>query len=75
VLEHVSPDAIADERRGLVFPARVKLTRKTLDVAGKPAVLSPGMAAVVEVVTGKRRVIDYLWSPVSRATREAGRER
>lgn len=74
-LEHVSPDAVADERRGLVFPARVKLTRRTLDVSGRPAQLSPGMAVVAEVVTGKRRVIDYLLSPITRATSEAGRER
>lgn len=74
-LEHVSPDAVADERRGLVFPARVKLTRRTLDVSGRPAQLSPGMAVVAEVVTGRRRVIDYLLSPVARATQEAGRER
>jgi hemolysin D len=74
-LEHVSPDAVADERRGLVFPARVVLTRRTLDVDGRAAALSPGMSATAEVVTGRRRVIDYLLSPVVRATREAGRER
>ena len=29
-MEHVSPDAIADEQRGLVFPARVVLTGSRL---------------------------------------------
>jgi len=48
---------------------------ETLDLTEKPALLSPDMAAVVEVVTGRRRVIDYLWSPVARATHEARRER
>ena len=37
--------------------------------------LSPGMTATIEIVTGHRRVIEYLWSPVARAVREAGRER
>lgn len=55
-----------------MFPARIKLTRKTLDVDGRVAALSPGMSATAEVVTGKRRVIDYLLSPVARATSEAG---
>lgn len=37
--------------------------------------LSPGKSAQVEIITGRRRVIDYVLSPIARATREAGRER
>jgi hypothetical protein len=37
--------------------------------------LSPGMSAQVEIITGRRRVIDYVLSPIARATRESGRER
>jgi hemolysin D len=74
VVEHVSPDATVDEHRGLVFPMRVRITQGDLRVNGTRAVLSPGMAATLEVVTGKRRVIDYLWSPVAKAMHEAGRE-
>lgn len=76
VLEHISPDAIVDERRGLVFPARVRLTSSQLKVgSGEDAVLQPGMAATVEIVTGRRRVIDFLLSPIAKAVRTAGRER
>jgi hemolysin D len=74
VVERVSPDSTVDQKRGLVFPVRVKLTDTRLLVDGRPAALSPGMSAQVEVVTGRRRVIDYLWSPVAKAAREAGRE-
>lgn len=75
-VEHISPDAIVDEGRGLVFPARIRLTRETLRLDdGRRPVLQPGMAATVEVVTGRRRVIDYLLSPVARAVGTAGRER
>ena len=42
---------------------------------GEDAVLQPGMAATVEIVTGRRRVIDFLLSPIARAVRTAGRER
>lgn len=39
VVEHISPDAIADEARGLVFPARIRLTRTELGLAaGEDAV-------------------------------------
>ncbi len=75
VVERVSPDSTVDQQRGLVFPVRVQLTHSRLIVDGRQASLSPGMSAQVEVVTGRRRVIDYLWSPVAKAVSEAGRER
>ena len=42
---------------------------------GELARLSPGMAATVEVKTGRRRIISFLLSPIARAVSEAGRER
>lgn len=74
VVERISPDSIVDERRGLVFPATVRLAARQPDTARRLR-LSPGMAATAEIVTGRRRVIEYLWSPVAKAAREAGRER
>lgn len=75
-VEHVSPDATVDDVRGLVFPARVRLTKTQLRMGvGEKAVLQPGMAATVEVVTGRRRVIEYLLSPIAKAVGTAGRER
>lgn len=58
-----------------MFPARVKLAQTRLLVEGHPAALTAGMSTAVEIVTGHRRVIDYLWSPVTKAVGEAGRER
>lgn len=74
-VERVSPDATVDQQRGLVFPVRVRLLDRTLMVDGKPAAISPGMAVTVEIVTGRRRIIDFLWSPLQRSVSEAGRER
>lgn len=74
-LEHISADSIVDEQRGLVFPVRVRMETPTLRVNGRPAPLSAGMAATAEIVTDRRRVIDFLWSPVERTVSEAGRER
>lgn len=75
-VEHISPDATVDEARGLVFPARIRLTQTGLRLgAGERAALQPGMAATVEVVTGRRRVIDYVLSPIAKAVGTAGRER
>lgn len=43
--------------------------------AGQGLTLSPGMAASVEIATGDRRIIDFVLSPIAKATSEAGRER
>jgi len=37
--------------------------------------LRAGMAVTAEIVTGKRRVISYLLSPIQRYAQDAGRER
>lgn len=74
-VERISPDATVDEHRGLVFPVRVRLLSRKLMVDGHQAIISPGMSVTAEIVTGKRRVIDFLWSPLQRSLREAGREK
>lgn len=72
---HVSHDAINDEKRGLIYSARVKLERATIQVDGKTVNLSPGMAATVEIKTGTRRVIEYFLSPLLQYRNESLRER
>tara|TARA_R110002072_G_scaffold241389_2_gene400237 strand:- start:767 stop:1123 length:357 start_codon:yes stop_codon:yes gene_type:complete len=89
-VEFVSPDAVVDEARGLVFPARIRITgskfRSLGDDANVPStriyldakylsLLTPGLSATIEIKTGKRSVLSYLLSPVARSVSEAGRER
>ena len=71
----VSHDAAQDEQLGLVFPARVRLADASLQIDGVEVGLTPGMALSVEIKTGKRRVIDYLLSPLRQHGDEAMRER
>jgi hemolysin D len=71
----VSGDAIQDEKRGLVYAARVKLEQATLRVDGKTVNLTPGMAVTVEIKTGKRRVVEYFLSPLLQYRDESLRER
>ncbi len=74
-VETVSADAVADEQRGAIFPAVLKLGREAIDVDGKRIRLSPGMNVTAEIKTGRRRVIDYLLSPVEKAVSESLGER
>ena len=71
----VTADAVSDEKRGAIFPAVLTLGRSTLDADGKRIHLSPGMNVTAEIKTGRRRVIEYLLSPVQRAVNESMGER
>ena len=74
-VKSVSADAVADEKRGAIFPATLQLQDTQLSIEGKTIALAPGMNLTAEIKTGKRRVIDYLLSPVQTATQESLRER
>ena len=74
-MDKVTQDAVNDEKRGAIFPAKLKLTQTSIDVDGKQIKLAPGMNVTAEIKTGKRRVIEYLLSPIQRAGSESLRER
>ena len=59
----------------LLFPATIRLAQRFIDIDGKQVSLLPGMAVTVEIKTGRRRVIDYLLSPLREVVSQAGRER
>lgn len=71
----VSNDAIEDEKRGLLYSARILLKEKNIKVAGKLVPLSSGMAVRAEVKTDKRRIIDYFLSPLQQYASESLEER
>jgi len=71
----VSADAVNDDKRGAIFPARLVLARNHIDVDGKQIRLSPGMNVTAEIKIGQRRVIEYLLSPIQRMGSEGLRER
>lgn len=72
---NVSLDAVADEKRGLLYQTRVLLAQSSIAVEGRQVPLAPGMAVSVEIKTGRRRVIDYFLSPVLQYASESARER
>jgi hemolysin D len=75
VVSRVTADAVADEKRGALFPATLTLLVPHIEIGGRAVRLSPGMNVTAEIKTGKRRVIEFLLSPVQRAGRESLRER
>ena len=71
----ISGDAIQDEKLGLVFNARLNLEDNKIKADGQIVQLKPGMSVTAEIKTGKRRVIEYLLSPVMKYLDESMRER
>jgi hemolysin D len=74
-LTFLSRDAVQDENLGLVFPARVELMDFSINIDGRDQSLSAGLAVSAEIKTGRRRIIEFLLSPLQRRVEEAGRER
>ena len=74
-MRSVTADAVNDEKRGAIFPATLALATSTIDVDGKRIRLVPGMNLTAEIKTGKRRVIEYLLSPVQQTLGESLSER
>jgi hemolysin D len=71
----VSNDAVPDEKRGLIFQARVKLDQPTIRVDQRDVTLTPGMAVSAEISTGRRRVIEFFLDPIRKRVDEGLRER
>lgn len=62
-VQSISPDAIVNDKLGLMYRIRVKLdslkTSKNIELK-----MIPGMNSVVEITTGNRRAIEFLLDPL-----------
>jgi hemolysin D len=74
-VQSITADAVQDEKRGAIFPASLLFHQSAINVDGKRIKLAPGMNLTAEIKTGKRRVIDYLLSPVQQHLGESLHER
>jgi len=71
----VTADAVNDDKRGAIFPATLELLARDIEVDGKRIALAPGMSLTAEIKTGRRRVIEYLLSPVQQRASSSLHER
>lgn len=71
----VTADAVNDEKKGAIFPVALTMAKNAIDVDGQSIRLSPGMNLTAEIKTGKRRVIEYLLSPIEKAATGSLKER
>ncbi len=65
----------AQRTQNLVFPMSIRPDSENIAADGAIVPLSPGMAVSVEIKTGRRRILEYLFSPLVEVASEAWRER
>ena len=65
----------AQRTQNLVFQILLKANRDYMAVQDTKIPLTPGMAVTAEIKTGKRRIIDYVFSPLVEITSRAMKER
>jgi hemolysin D len=61
--------------QNLVYPVTLTMDRKVMKSEGAEVPLVPGMAVTVEIKTGTRRILSYLFSPILQVATTAFRER
>jgi adhesin transport system membrane fusion protein len=78
-VEHISADAIVDERPGAraesYYLVRVRTQHGGRGAGDHDLKIIPGMQATVDVKTGRKTVLQYLLKPILRARQTALRER
>lgn len=74
----ISPDAVVDERSGnsiSYYMVDVAIEGELiLDDSGEAVTFIPGMTATVDVLSGKRTVLEYIWQPIARVQELALRD-
>jgi len=72
---HISADTIVDEEGNNYYMVRIKTDANYLVHNGERYEVLVGMVANVDIVTGKKTVMDYLLKPILKAKQGALRER
>jgi hemolysin D len=66
---------VAQRTQNLVFPVTLKPETTLIGIDGTNIPLQTGMATTVEIRTGSRRILEYIFSPLVQIGSEALKER
>ncbi len=69
---HISADTITDDRDNTYYLVQLKTNRNQF---AENLTIIPGMTTQVDIITGKKTVLEYLFKPILRATSLAMSER
>nr|WP_235319240.1 HlyD family type I secretion periplasmic adaptor subunit [Kosakonia radicincitans] len=74
-LVQISPDTVTDKDGNSFYVIRLRTEKNHLGTDDKPLLIIPGMVASVDIITGKRTILQYLLKPLLRARADALHER
>lgn len=75
VLEQISADTIEDKRGEFFYLVKVRTGKTAIIHHNQQLPIIPGMMATVDILIGKKTVLDYLLKPILKAREKALRER
>jgi adhesin transport system membrane fusion protein len=61
---HISADTIKDKKENVYYTIRIQTQKNYLERKGKKYKIIPGMVANVDIITGKKTVMDYILKPI-----------
>lgn len=71
----VGMDSITNDKNEVYFPVKISLNGNNLTKDGRAYTLIPGMVAQVDIIAGKRTVLSYIFSPISKVLQSSFREK
>ncbi|WP_238532359.1 HlyD family type I secretion periplasmic adaptor subunit [Methylophaga frappieri] len=74
-LERISADTITNEKDESFYLIYLRTNQNTIESSKGNLEIIPGMTTTVDILTGKKTVMDYLLKPILKAKNEALRER
>jgi len=72
---NISPDTITDEEGNSFYIVQIETERSFLGTEVNPKPIIAGMTVSVDILTGKKTVLDYILKPILKTKQLALRER
>ena len=74
-VDSISADAISNQQTGeQYYLVDVSMSGTLYEDNGDEVIILPGMVATIDVLSGKRTILDYFWQPISKTKDTAFRE-
>lgn len=71
----ISPDTITDKKENIYYVVKIQTDKKYLGTKEKPLKIIPGMMINVDIVTGKKTILQYILKPIIKAKQYTFTER
>lgn len=75
VVEQISADTIEDKRGEMFYLVKLRTNTNAITYHNEELPIMPGMVATVDILTGKKTILDYLLKPILKARQNALHER